>query len=214
MAKHVDIIRNDWVNRRQVPVANVRLNDQGVGFIVRNATPTEHYEDTVFNSVVDVISESTDSVVSALMRAFRGPYLVATDAHTDEECPFRDVAELPIEAIDVKSPYVLPSLRVDTSFLATPPPVTSPHFPAPPGIENTVKPVADAVAKNGTSKKARRRMAKMAANRVPDDKGLFAPMKPSGGKPAPATLPSPPDKGLLASLELIDDPLPGSRHDG
>jgi hypothetical protein len=63
----------------------------------------------VFDAVGDVIREGTERVVSVLMQAFHGPFLVASHAHTDDMCPFRHTAVLPITTVTVDSPYVLPA---------------------------------------------------------------------------------------------------------
>jgi hypothetical protein len=109
MDKHVDLVRNDWLKRQQEVVATIRLEPGAAGAIVKDAT-SKHYEGNIFDSIGDDIRKGPEQIVNSLIRSFHAPYLVATGAHGQDECPFRFGPTVPIESERVEGRFELPAL--------------------------------------------------------------------------------------------------------
>ncbi|MGH9918234.1 MAG: hypothetical protein ACRD6W_05100 [Nitrososphaerales archaeon] len=103
---HVDLVRNDWEKDVQESVARIYVDQAGYGLIVKDAV-SGHWEGNVFDALGEAVREPADRIVETLMNAFHGPYLIATDLHGDDQCPYSR-GPLPLERHEVHGTFVLP----------------------------------------------------------------------------------------------------------
>jgi hypothetical protein len=105
---HIDLVRNDFKAGTQSAVARVYLSEDSYGLIVKD-TAGQHYENNIFDALGEQAKGPAATIVDALARLFKGPYLVASDPHGDQECPFAE-GPLPMEQVEVTGDFVLPAV--------------------------------------------------------------------------------------------------------
>ena len=107
---HLDLIRNDYDKDQQAPVARIYLEPGTSGLIVKDVAG-EHYEGNIRDTLGEHVLGPAEQILLVLQQSFHGPYLVASDVHSDADCPFRDHSVLPIERRPVAGGFELPSLK-------------------------------------------------------------------------------------------------------
>ncbi|MGH9056788.1 MAG: hypothetical protein ACRDYY_13160 [Acidimicrobiales bacterium] len=107
MEAHIDLIRNDWQDSVQSLVARIFVSENDFGLIVKDTT-SEHYENNIFDALGQQAKALGREIVSTLQRMFHGPYLMASDLHSDERCPFTHGSSLAIEQVEVRGEFSLP----------------------------------------------------------------------------------------------------------
>jgi len=87
VSHHIDLIQNNWGIGRQELAARIFVEPGGYGLIVKDATE-EQWEVNVFDVVGSLASHESEEIVERLMTAYDGPYVVASELHCDDDCPF------------------------------------------------------------------------------------------------------------------------------
>ena len=102
MARHVDLVKNEWLAGMQIRLVSVV--DTGGGFRLADVTPG--WEDLLTRETVGddgYPTFVTKEPLEALPRMFHSEYVFATEAHDEAQCPFRFGPVLAMQSPTVES---------------------------------------------------------------------------------------------------------------
>lgn len=105
MSLHVDVIKNEWHAGQQALVARAFVKDGH--FVVDSLDGRKEWVEIVSRPFIEPQTGETldpekdsEAFLSKLNEAMHGSYLVATEAHEEEDCEYQSVVSIPVRGVE------------------------------------------------------------------------------------------------------------------